>query len=415
MELTINPTRLFNNLRELAKIGMNSEGGIDRAFGSESDRQARNWLIKYWKNHLGIEARKDAIANLWLDWSGKKTTKPIVIGSHHDAVPSGGKYDGALGVLIATEILQTLIENNIHLEHPLSVISFTGEEPNPFNLSTLGSKVVSGRLKQENLIKSSHRDTAEALEVAVEKLGGNIHELENALLTDGSIGAFLECHIEQGKVLEECHLPVATVNCITGIHREEITVNGEANHAGTTKMIDRKDALIVASEVVLALEEALGSLEGIVGTIGYFKVEPNEANIIPGEVRMLLDMRTDQPQLQKRVLEEFYIKIKRIELKRKVAIENKVILEQPPMPMNPQIMKCVDEGIKDIGIENFSLVSMAGHDAANMARLTRSGMLFVRSVGGKSHCKEEYSTDEDIVIAANAMLKAVFHIDRELE
>ena len=145
--LRINKARLEKNLFELAKIGKNEHGGIDRALGSDADYEARKWLQDYWEKKLGIPARLDAIANMWVKRPGTEDLVPIVIGSHHDAVPDGGMYDGALGVLGATEILQTMIENHIQTRHPIEVVSFTGEEPNPYNVSTLGSKVLSGTKK----------------------------------------------------------------------------------------------------------------------------------------------------------------------------------------------------------------------------------------------------------------------------
>lgn len=415
MDIRINRNRLINHIQSLARIGQNSGGGIDRALGSQADKEAREWLVNYWKQELGLDTRIDPIANLWIDWPGTESDKAIAIGSHHDTVPDGGKYDGALGVLIATEILQTLMEQGIQLRHPLSVISFTGEEPNPYNVSTLGSKVVSGRLKEQDLLHYSHRRTKEALLDAIEKLGGDRQQIEKALLTDQQIAWFIECHIEQGKRLEQRDIPVATVSGITGIHRELITVTGEANHAGTTMMGDRKDAALAAAEIILEVEEVAKKFgDELVATVGYLTIEPNEANIIPGAAKMILDLRTYQKELQIEALHFLKEKIKNIEEQRDVMISQEIILDQAPMPMHEEVMKAINCGIQDIGIKAIQLVSMAGHDAANMARVTKAGMIFLRSVGGKSHCKEEYSTEEDIEKAANAMLKAVLHLDKEL-
>lgn len=416
MKIEINHKRLLNNIQTLAKIGMNEGGGIDRAFGSQADIEAREWLMNYWKLELGLETRIDPIANMWIEWEGTEQVNPIVIGSHHDTVPDGGKYDGALGVLLATEILQTLIENQVHLIHPLSVVSFTGEEPNPFNVSTLGSKVVSGRLLKKDLLKQKHRDTDESLGLAIRRVGGDISQLENALLTDNQVSGFLECHIEQGKRLEQKNLPVATVSGITGIHREIITIYGEANHAGTTMMYERKDAMLGAAEVALAIEEVAKDFKDVlVATIGFFEIEPNEANIIPGKAKMILDLRTYYKELEVKALTLIKDKVRTIENNRKVKIVQEVILDQPPIPMHDEVIKSVNAGIYDINEEPIELVSMAGHDAANMARVTKSGMIFLKSMDGKSHCKEEYSTDEDIRKVGNAMLSAVFHLDKELE
>lgn len=415
-ELKINGKRLNDNIKELAKTGMNEGGGIDRALGSKADYESRQWLINYWEKKLGKKARIDAIANMWIDCPGNDDKMPIVIGSHNDAVPDGGKYDGAMGVLMATEIMETLIENNIRLSHPLSVVSFTGEEPNPFNVSTLGSKVLCGRLKLEDLKKYKNRDTGVSLEDAISQLGGDINKAAEAMIKPGQIEAFLECHIEQGKRLETAALPSAAVSCITGIYREEINVSGEANHAGTTVMWDRCDALTAAAETILAVERIAADYkkDNVVATAGYFQVMPGEANIIPGKVKMIVDIRTDETEIKDEIISLITVAVKEIIERRGVEINRTVILDQEPVKMDDVIINAVSSGIEELGVKPVKLVSMAGHDAANMARVTRSGMIFVRSIDGKSHCKEEYSTEDDIELTGNAMLNAIIKLDEEL-
>ena len=412
--MQINGKRLMRNLFELGKIGENEKGGIDRAFGSESDLEAREWLKDYWKENTGIEAETDPIANLWVRYQKEKDLPAIVIGSHHDAVPDGGKYDGAMGVLMATEVLQTIQESGITLRHPLTVVSFTGEEPNPFNVSTLGSKVICGRLKRENL-NLFNRLNGESLKSAIAKAGGDIEKVDEALLSEKEIGAFIECHIEQGCRLEAKKLPLATVNCITGIYREMYTVMGEANHAGTTVMTNRRDAFLGAAELSLKLNEIAKSFHDndVVATVGYVKVEPNEANIIPGQTQCIVDIRTYSPEIKKEIIDKITEAVRQVEEDQKVQIKREVILDQQHMPMHPLVMQKIAQGIETIGEENIELVSMAGHDAANVARFTKAGMLFVQSKDGKSHCREEYSRPEDIIKAANAMLQAVLLLDRE--
>ncbi len=414
--LAINIERLMNNMQALSQFGQNPGGGIDRALGSMADEEARNWLINYWKENLSLPVRMDAIANLWADYQGKQEGSAIVIGSHHDAVPDGGKYDGALGVLMATEIVETLKEHHMELNHPVSIVSFTGEEPNPYNVSTLGSKVVSGRLTQKDLVTYSSRLNGESLEDRIRRLGGDIHQAANALLDEDKVSAFLECHIEQGKRLERAGISVSAVNCITGIHREMYTVLGEANHAGTTVMSERKDAMLAGAQLSLCLEQIAKSFEDndVVATVGYYQIEPNEANIIPGKVTCIADIRTYKPE----ILAEFTQKIKdaitMIEKERGVAIHREIILDQMHVPMDPVVIESVEAGIAQMGEVPVQLVSMAGHDAANMALVTKSGMIFVQSVDGKSHCKEEYTREEDIEKMGNAMLLTLLHLDHRL-
>lgn len=414
--LRVNSDRLMKNLEDLARFGLNEEGGIDRWFGSETDLEARKFILDLWKDAFpGAGVRVDAIGNLWADLDGSEDLAPIVIGSHHDAVPSGGKYDGALGVLMATEIARTLREHDIRLRHPLKVVSFTGEEPNPFNVSTLGSKVLCGRLTEQDLMKLSDRDTGQSMESAVKAAGGDIHKVKK--LEKGSMAAFLECHIEQGHRLEDMGLPTAAVTAITGIYREEITCIGEANHAGTTVIGDRKDAFLAAADLALLLEKELKKYPdgSLVGTIGHVEVVPGEANIIPGRVKVTLDVRTCREPLLRAFLEKLDGACRDVEARRKIQIVRRTILDQTPMKMDPAVIDAVRFGIRETGYEPVCLESMAGHDAANMARLTRAGMIFVMSRDGKSHCKEEYTPPDQIRICADAMLKAVLRLDETLD
>ena len=182
----------MGRLRSLSKIGQNKAGGIDRQLASAADAEARKWLINCWKNELGLLVKIDPIANLWAEAAKNNTSqKPIVLGSHHDTVPNGGMFDGALGVLMATEVMQTLLENQVSLEHPLRLVSFTGEEPNSFAVSTLGTKVLSGRLRTEDLLQIKDRSTGESLQSAINRLGGDILQAEGARLPPDSIAGFL--------------------------------------------------------------------------------------------------------------------------------------------------------------------------------------------------------------------------------
>ncbi len=415
--ITVNEDRLINNIKELGYIGENEVHGIDRWFGSDKDLEAREWIKSYWTKNLKGVLHIDAIANLWMKEETPNYKKPIVIGSHHDAVPCGGKYDGAMGVLIATEVKQTLQEKQYSLKHPLYLLSFTGEEPNPFNVSTLGSKVLSGRLKQQDLEQLKNRENQMSMTEAVKKAGGDITLAHTARINKNEIGAFIECHIEQGHRLEDMGLSVAAVTAITGIYREEIRLTGVANHAGTTPMKERQDAFLAAAEVGLALEKEAGSyINGeVVATVGCFQMLPNEASIIPETVTLTIDIRTCENRFVKELLKKFTKRIDVIAEGRKVAIERKIILDQKSMPMDCMVMDAITTGIIKSGSPKVLLNSMAGHDAANMARICPSGMIFVQSVNGKSHCKEEYTKPEDIIKGANAMLQSVLYLDEIME
>jgi hydantoinase/carbamoylase family amidase len=412
----INPSRIQQNLKQLAAFGANLNGGIDRPFGSRADRQARDFLQTLWQKELGVATKNDAIANMWAIMPGGENIPPIVLGSHHDTVSNGGAYDGAMGVLLATEVMQTIKENGLQLRHPLAVISFTGEEPNPYGVSTLGSKTVSGKLDRDSLAKLVSKIDQSSLRDALAMVGGDLDQVEMSRLQLGEIGAFLECHIEQGRRLFDKHLPLAIVTQITGIYREKIRIVGEANHAGTTVMRGRKDALLAAADLDLSFEACINRLnrEDVVGTIGTLEVYPNSANIIPGEVELILEFRTSEKAISQQIIQELDRIAQRITAERQVGLKREVILDQAAVAMDGQIMATLNQSLHDMKEPFLSLVSMAGHDAAHMVDLTKTGMLFVRSIDGKSHCAQEKTELKDIIKAGNVLLQTVIILDKEL-
>ena len=416
MGYEINGARLVNNLFTMARFGQNEGGGIDRSLGSQADYDTREWLKSYWQEHLKVKPETDAIANLWVKYNGTENKKPLVIGSHHDAVPDGGKYDGAMGVLIATEVLETIVEQGIMLKHPLYVISFTGEEPNPYNLSTLGSKVISGRLRKEDLFPVHNRETGESLEDTIKRLGGDISRLEEARIQQGELAGFLEVHNELGRHLEAWGLHVSGVSTITGIYREEIRVCGENNHAGTTMMQDRKDAFLALADFAVGLNEIVSAYEDpdVVGTMGYVKISPNEANIVPGSAVGIIDIRTCERKIVSEIGKKLDELTEKIEKNRKVKIFRQVLLDQPARFMDEDIIRIVKENLAKINEPEKVMVSMAGHDASNMQLVTKAGMIFTRSVGGKGHCKEEFTEDADVIKAGQLALETILRMDEEL-
>jgi len=414
----VNRNRLETNLQALAVYGHNGPSkGITRPFGSQADKEARAWLSTLWSRHLELQVHTDPIANLWVTIEGKENLPAIVVGSHHDTVTNGGMYDGAMGVLLATEVLQTIQEHGIQLRHPLKAVSFSGEEPNSFNVSTLGSKVATGKLSTEDLFEKRDNKGTVLFRETLHELGGDVGLLTNAIITNQEIGAFLECHIEQGKKLESKGLSLGVVTKIIGIYREKIIVIGEANHAGTTLMHHRYDALTAASELLLVAEKAIVACKSdeVVGTVGYLQVEPNSTNIIPGQVEFILEIRAVDSPYKERIIKEITKGFNEVAARRKVEVQREVILDQAPKPMNAELMQALEHGANQIGEQVARLISMAGHDAANVSDVTRSAMLFVSSVNGKSHCPDEFSRIEDIAKAGNALLEAVLYLDRKLD
>lgn len=408
----INAGRLKEELTELGRYGENEHGGVDRSIGSEADLQAREYLKQLW-NDMGLEVRTDAIANLWASQTGTDVQMmPIAVGSHHDAVPNGGKFDGALGVLMATEVLKTIQEHGISLRHPYCIVSFTAEEPNPFNLSTMGSRSVTGKISK-NTLEAAKDGEGRALADAISAAGGDIQRIEEDQLKKGDLAAFLECHIEQGRNLFDRKLSVATVSRITGIYREIITIHGEANHAGTTLMKYRHDALLAGAELALAVEKAavMQGRNDVVATVGKFDVRPNAANIIPGEVKLIMELRTPDQTIRKNMLEEITVSIRSIEQRRKLVFDRKVNLDQSEVVMDETVRAAIAEGCRTVQDEPVELVSMAGHDSVHMSGIGKTGMLFVQSVNGISHSNQEFTEMKDIENAANALLRAVLILD----
>lgn len=408
--------RLEKNLKRLSQIGRNQKGGIDRVFGSSTDIEARNWISSLWEKELGSEVTTDAAANLWAHISGTKNLAPIVIGSHHDAVKNGGMYDGALGVMLATEVMQRIKEEGIKLRHPFSIVSFSAEEPNPFNVSTLGSKIVSGKLTKEQLSIIKDESTNVSLKSTLESLGGNLENLDQAVIKYGDIGAFIECHIEQGRNLYDQGISLGAVTEITGIYREKIRILGEANHAGTTLMKYRHDAILTASEICIMLEKAIVDINrnDLVGTVGYISASPNSANIIAGEASLILEIRSTKPKIVKEVLNNLKPKFDEVMNRRKVQIVREIILNQLEVPMDETVRGALISAARAINEPIIELPSMAGHDAAHIAKVAKTGMLFVPSIKGKSHCPDEDTYIGDIEKAANALIQAVLILDKEL-
>src|SRR5699024_7846485 len=264
-----------------------------------------------------------------------------------DTVPNGGKYDGALGVLAAKEVIQTLIDYNVTLNHPLEIVSFTAEEPNDFNLSTMGSRTLIGKLDQETLLKTTD-STGRRLKDAVAKAGGSLDKLP---VSRQDLTAFIELHIEQGKRLESANIPIGIVDNIVGIYRDQLKITGVANHAGTTMMQDRTDALTAASEVVLAVEDVLRDQDSdAVATVGKFDVSPNAANIIPGKVELIIEIRSRSAKERRHVRDKMYECFEEIAEKRNVAININNILDQQECDFDPDIVRALEDTANEMDI-----------------------------------------------------------------
>ncbi|MCH3963454.1 MAG: M20 family metallo-hydrolase [Clostridium sp.] len=415
-KLHVNTQRIERSLKKLSSFGKCKNGGINRSFGSSTDIQAREWIKSLWRRDLQLPVKVDAIANIWTRLEGRENLPPIVLGSHHDCVKNGGMYDGTLGIMLATEVLQKIKEENYNLRHPIAAVSFSGEEPNQFNISTLGSRTITGKLKKRQLEDAVNQVSKTKLKDTVKILGGNLENINEYLIKPGDIGAFLECHIEQGRKLYDRNLSLGVVTKITGIYREQIHIFGESNHAGTTLMHYRKDALLAACELCLDFEQIIKNIDrdDVVGTVGYIEALPNSPNIIVGESSLIVEIRTNKDCILQSIIDKLNKKIDNITYKRKVKILRKNILNQKSVPMDEIVKDAIKSAIKSIEEPFIEIPSMAGHDSAHMAEISRTGMLFTPSINGKSHCPDEKTDMDDIEKAGNVLLKTVLILDKEL-
>lgn len=404
--LSVNQERLNNGISRLAEIGKLPNGGVRRIAYSPEDVEARE-LVKIWMNEAGMKVRVDAAGNIIGTYAGQVEKAPaLATGSHIDTVPSGGRYDGTLGVLAGIEVVNTLKENNIKLIHPLEVIVFTDEESR-----MLGSKAMSGNLIDDAEYYRCHNGTA--IQTCLERIGGNWNKVKTAQRSKSEIAAYVELHVEQGGVLERTGKQIGVVEGIVGQNRFFITITGSANHAGTTPMEFRKDALVAASQVVLAVNDLAKSSQGnMVATVGAFKVWPNAANIVPGKVEMSLDIRDLYPYNIYNLLINFQKQISVIAANTQTKIIMQPTLRVKPILVKPEIKDAIAQVCQQLQLSYYHLPSRAGHDAQEIGKITDIGMIFVPSNQGISHSEEEYTSPEQCSQGANVLLKTLLDLDK---
>ncbi|RFB40402.1 Zn-dependent hydrolase [Bacillus sp. RC] len=391
----INVNRLLQRLHDLSQIGRNKvTGGINR-FSFTSEEQEAIELVTSYMKEAEMTVNVDGVGNIIGTYGEESET--IMLGSHIDTVPDGGKYDGALGVLAAIEIVQTIYEQQLPLSKKIEVVAFKDEEGTRFGFGLIGSRAMAGLLTYEELQKRDASDIS--IQEAMKQFKLSPLPLEKVKRND--IQAYLEMHIEQGKVLENEELPVGVVVGIAAPLWLEVTVTGVSEHAGATPMSIRQDALTASSEMILAIEQMLNGTTDSVATVGKLNVEPNGVNVIPGRVTFTVDIRDIEEQkinaLENSILEQ----LQKVAERRNVTVTSKVLQRVKPAKTAPLLQQQLASSIEKYGVQPYPLISGAGHDAMNIANVAPIGMLFVRSKGGISHNPLEYSSDEDIVIATN--------------
>lgn len=406
---SINETRINQTMQELGELGDSPEGMLRVAYSPE-DITGRNYAIKMMQE-AGLETRIDTAGNIIGCRSGSDDSLPaIAMGSHTDTVPKGGKYDGALGVMAAIEVIRTLEEQGHNTRHPLEVINFTNEEGTRFHRWLVGSRSMSGLLEQEDL--DAVDDDGLSLGPCLADIGGDISRIEEAVRKPGELAAYFELHIEQGPYLDRSGTPIGVVTGITGRAVFEVEIEGKANHAGTTPMSTRRDALVSASKLVLAIQKMAAEQEICrVSTVGSIKAVPNAVNVIPGSASIGLEFRdTDMEALAAAEQE-----LQRITDQAVIddAVDIDVIRHRftTSVPITPDMQAMVAEAAENCGFEWESLPSGAGHDAQAVANIAPVAMIFVPSLDGISHSKEEYSTPQDCANGAQVLLELLLLAD----
>lgn len=398
--MRIDKERLKQNIIKIGEIGK-TDKGITRIAYSKEYFEALNRLKELMLEQR-LEVTVDKVGNLFGKRKGLKNLPSIMVGSHLDTVKNGGLLDGNLGVIAALECIYVLNENNISTNHPIEIVAFNAEEGSEMG-GTFGSRVIMGR-----------QDTSEiGLSEKLAKYSMTIQDIKESIRDSNDIKAFLELHIEQGGNLDNKGTPIGVVNGIAGITRYKITVIGEANHAGTTPMNLRKDALVMASRLILEIDNISKNMGNpFVSTIGFIKANPGSVNVIPGEVELILEMRDLDKERIDLVFQKIQDYTQTIE---DYQFEFEFLIDKPPVKTSGIITMLIEEICIDKGINYEIMASGAGHDAKEIANNVPTGMIFVPSKDGKSHCPEEFTEWENVSLGAQILLETIMKIDNNLE
>jgi len=402
--LQIDGPRLLLDLEELAAIGADPRGGVSRIAYSPEDRAGREWVRTQFAR-LGLEVHTDQAGNdTWIYPGSIPSLDPIGLGSHTDTVPNGGRYDGALGVLSALAVVRALDQNACRLRHPVEIINFAAEEAT-MSGATFGSRAMVGTLAAGAIQQrawDSRPVAAHLRDAGIEPKHVGRARRQTRL------AAFLELHIEQGRRLETARIPIGVVEGIVGIRRYEVAFQGYANHAGTTRMEDRQDALVMAAPYVLQVKQ-IAEKHGIVGTVGQMDISPGAPNVIPGQVVVNLEIRGLDPE----VLD--WAETELAEIARAMGGRLEQTSSKPPVDSDPLLVRVLETAAEANGFACIRMASGAGHDAMCMAEIAPQAMVFVPSRNGVSHAPDEFTAPEDCIAGAQVLGTALLTLDAWLE
>jgi len=397
----INRKRLEESMEALGRIGATAKGGLNRVALTDDDRRGRDLLVR-WMREAALTVTVDQMGNIFGQRAGGDGLPPVLMGSHADSVPTGGKYDGQLGVLCALETIRTLNDRKIETRHPVAMAIFTNEEGARFQPAMIGSGVMAGKIPLEDAYNARDRDGLR-LGDELERIG----YLGPEPCLPRPLRAYLELHIEQGPILEEEHLPVGVVEGIVAIAWSRLTLTGVQDHAGPTPMRIRHDALVAAAEIIRGVREIPRKIGGdMVSTVGRLDVAPNIPNAIPGRVSMSIDLRAPDEHHITRGLGLVDRLVKEAARAEGVTYELEHYWRVPRTRFALEVVDAIEAAVRSLGCGHRRILSGAGHDAQYMAAICPTGMIFVPSRDGRSHCEEEFTPMDDIEHGANTLLLA---------
>jgi allantoate deiminase len=405
----IDGERLWRRISELGEIGRREGGGVTRLSFTDEVRAAKDRVASYMEE-AGLSVKEDAAANLIGRREGRDPDAPaVLVGSHVDSVYNGGDFDGPLGVLAGVEVVHAMEEQGVETEHPVEVVVFTDEEGARFSFGMIGSRALAGKLTPEDLERYDDSDGVSIAE-AMRASGLDPGRVGEAARPAGSVGGYVELHIEQGRVLENEDLPAGIVTGIAGAVWFRFALEGETGHAGATPMSLRHDSLAAAAEII-GLAEAEASATGTtVATVGQLSLEPGGINIIPGRVEFSLDLRDIDEAVRDGVERRIREGAQEICRRRGVALEVEVLQRIAPAPCSELVMHAVERAFERLDLRPHTLPSGAGHDGMHLAEVCPMGMIFVRSRDGVSHSPEEWSTKEDCAAGGEVLCWTVLDL-----